>query len=152
MRFALTLCCALFLVCLSTQPVLAAWSPFISLGSTTVNSDPSCAAMPGGIVVCSARSFANTLMVNKFDGSTWTGWTKLAGAVTSAPSCTSDGVSKVICAARATNGGMVYTIFDGAIWTKEVKLKGQLDSGPSCANFHSGRVLCAARSATGGLT
>ena len=152
MKFGLMLCCSLVLVILSTQPVSAAWGPFVSLGSTTVNSDPSCAPMPGGKAVCSARSFANTLLVNQFDGTNWAGWTKLPGAVTSAPSCATDGNAKVICAARGTNGAMVYTIFNGTTWASEVKLKGLLATGPSCASLGGGRVLCAARSSSGGLT
>lgn len=152
MKFRLSLCCALVIGILQALPAMAAWGSFVSMGVTTVNSDPSCAPMPGGKAVCSARGFTNALLVNQFDGTAWSGWTKLAGVVTSGPSCSTDGNGKAICAARATNGGMVYTIFNGTAWSKEVKLKGVLASGPSCASLGGGRVLCAARSSSGGLT
>ena len=142
------------LVCMALQalPAMAAWGPFVPLGSNTVNSDPSCAPLPGGQAVCAARSFTNTILVNQYNGTTWGTWKSLAGAVTSAPSCAPDGNGQVVCAARATNGGMVYTVFNGTSWSAEGKVKASLGSGLSCATLGSGRVLCAARSALGGLT
>src|SRR6266536_3098564 len=104
MKLVVICSCCLLMVGLVAQPSMAAWGPFASLGNTTVNSDPSCSPMPGGKAVCSARGFTNSLLVNQFDGTAWSGWTKLAGAVTSAPSCATDGNGKVICAARATSG------------------------------------------------
>lgn len=152
MKVRLTLFLVLLCLLVQVRPAMAAWGSFVSLGSNTVNSDPSCAPLSGGKAICAATSFANNLLVNQFDGTAWAGWQKLAGAVTSGPSCAPDGNGKVICAARATNGGMVATVFDGAAWSPEAKLKAQLATGPSCSTLGGGRVLCAGRSASGGLT
>jgi len=149
-RFAVSLTWLLLLV--QAYPAMATWGSFVSLGSTTVNSDVSCTASSGGQAVCAASGFTNALLVNQFNGSTWSGWTKLAGAISSAPSCASDGNGHVVCVARASNGGMVATVFNGTAWSAEVKLKASLASAPSCATLGGGRVLCAARSVTGALT
>src|SRR5258708_13741088 len=148
------LCVSLTLLFLLGQshPALAAWGPFVSTGATTVNSDPCCAPTNAGQAICAARGFTNSMVVNQFNGSTWSGWAKLAGAITSAPSCASDGTGHAICAARATNSGMVATFFNGSTWSAEAKVKVTLSSGLSCATLGSGHVLCAGRSATGSLT
>jgi len=142
---------ALPILLIQVGPALASWGSFTSMGSTTVNADVSCAPTSGGKAVCAATGMSNTLLVNEYSGSAWSGWTKLAGAVTSAPSCASDGNAHVVCAARGTSGGLSATIFNGTAWSTEVKVKATLSSGPSCASLGGGRVLCAARSSTGGL-
>ena len=78
----------LFLLLLSTYPAMASWGSFVSTGSTLVNSDVSCAQVGSGQVACAASGYSNTLVVNTFNGSTWAGWTKVAGAISSGPSCT----------------------------------------------------------------
>ena len=80
----------------------AAWGGFTSMGSTLLNSDVSCASLSSGKVICGGRSLQHTLLVDLFNGVSWSGWTSLGGAITSNPSCTSDGAGKVICAARGT--------------------------------------------------
>src|SRR5260370_5237197 len=152
MKVRLVVLLTLLFLLVQAHPAMAAWGSFVSMGSTTVNSDVSCADTTGGQAVCAASGFTNTLLVNHFNGSTWSGWTKLAGAITSAPSCANDGNGHVICAARASNGGMVATVFNGTAWSAETKVNGTLASALSCASLGSGRVLCAARSVTGGLT
>lgn len=42
------------------HPAAAAWGPFVSLGTNTVNSDASCASPTSGTAICAARSFTNT--------------------------------------------------------------------------------------------
>jgi phage tail protein X len=63
---------AVFLTLLSSliqaRPALAAWGSFVSMGSTIVNSDISCAETTTGHVACAATSFGNTLVVNHFNG------------------------------------------------------------------------------------
>jgi len=152
MKARLVVLIATLLLLLQAYPAMATWGGFISLGTNTVNSDPSCAPLSSGAAICAARSFTNTLLVNQFNGTTWSGWKNLSGTITSGPSCAPDGNGQVICAARATGGGMVYSVFNGSAWSAEVTLKASLASGPSCATLGGGRVLCAARSATGGLT
>src|ERR1700740_2557757 len=85
---------------LSAYPAMANWGSFVSMGSTTVNSDVSCAQAASGQAACAASGFSNTLVVNAFNGSTWAGWTKLAGGISSARSCASTGTGHVVCAAR----------------------------------------------------
>jgi hypothetical protein len=149
-RFAFLLTLLSLLV--QGYPAMASWGSFVSLGTNTVNSDPSCAPVSGGDAVCAARSFANTMLVNQFNGTAWAGWKNLAGAISSGPSCAPDGNGQVICAARASNGGFVYTVFNGTTWSTERQGKASLATGLSCATLGGGRVLCAARSVTGGLT
>ena len=132
---------ALTCMLIQAQPALATWGSFTSLGSTTLNSDVSCAPTSAGQAVCAASSFGNTIVVSQFDGSTWTGWKKLSGAVSSAPSCAADGSGHVVCAARGSTGGLVATVFNGTTWSTEAKVKAALGSGPSCASLGSGRVL-----------
>src|SRR5215470_475399 len=124
----------LLLVC-QTYSAMAAWSSFVSMGSTAVNSDLSCSATSGGQAVCAASGFTNTLLVNQFNGSTWSGWEKIAGAISSAPSCANDGNGHVICVARSLTGGMVATTFNGTTWSSEVQVQGTLDSVLSCASL-----------------
>jgi hypothetical protein len=152
MKTRLTISIALLLLALQTYPSFAAWGSFVSTGTTKVNSDVSCAPTTGGQAVCAASGFGNTMLVNQFNGSAWSGWKALAGVITSAPSCAKDGNGNVICAARSSSGGMSATVFNGTIWSAEIKVTGALATGPSCASLGGGRVLCAARSATGGLT
>src|SRR6266567_233699 len=133
------------------HPAAAAWGPFVSLGTNTVNSDASCTGLTGGTAVCAARSLTNTMLVNHFNGTAWAGWKNLAGTITSAPSCAPDGAGQAICAARSTAGGMLYTIFNGTVWSAESSVTGSLSTGLSCATLGGGRVLCAARSVSGGL-
>src|ERR1700732_1049484 len=87
MKARLAVSLILLLLLVKAHPAMATWGSFVSLGTNTVNSDPSCAPLTGGGAVCAARSFTNTMLVNQFNGTAWTGWKNLAGAITSAPSC-----------------------------------------------------------------
>ena len=151
MKFRLLSYCILLSLTLQALPAIAAWGPFVAVGTNTVNSDLSCAPLTGGKAVCAARSFTNTILVNQYSGAAWGAWKNIAGTITSAPSCAPDGNGQAICVARAATGGMVYTIYNGTTWSVEGKLAGSLSSGLSCATLGAGRVLCAARSATGGM-
>jgi len=123
---------------MQASSALASWGSFLSMGTTTVNADVSCAPTSGGKAVCGATGMSNTLLVDQFNGSVWSGWKGLAGTVTSPPSCASDGNAHVICAARASNGGLAVTVFNGTSWSPEVIVKGTLASGPNCASLEAG--------------
>jgi hypothetical protein len=140
-------------VLLSAAPaVWAAWSTPLSMGTTTVLSDPSCASPVPGTAVCAARGLGQILVVNHFNGTTWSGWTSIAGVVTSNPSCAANGAGEVLCAARNNSGGISGTLFNGSTWSALVKAGGQITSGPSCAELTAGNVLCVGRSTAGGFT
>ncbi|MFO1039278.1 MAG: hypothetical protein U1E45_20735 [Geminicoccaceae bacterium] len=130
----------------------AAWSSLTTQGTTTIIGDQSCASPATNTVVCAARGFANTLVVNSKGTGAWSGWTALAGVVGSSPSCTADGSGGVVCGVRDANSKLAYTRYNGTAWSALTVVGGTLASGPSCASFAAGKVLCTARSSTGGLT
>jgi hypothetical protein len=80
MKIYLSLVLSALTLLVHALPAAAAWGPFVSLGTNTVNSDVSCAPLTGGDAVCAARSFTNTILVNQFNG------TALAGRVWLEPS------------------------------------------------------------------
>jgi hypothetical protein len=82
----------------------ASWGSFVSTGTSTGIGNPSCAQASTGLAACAVRNSASAIMVNRFNGTSWGTWSKLAGTVSSDPSCTSDGAGKVICAATAGAG------------------------------------------------
>jgi hypothetical protein len=94
-------------VCLGLMPCAqASWGPFVSTGSSTGIGNPSCAAVSTDHVVCAVRTGKAALMVNEFNGTTWSGWKILVSSVVSDPSCTSNGTGSVICAATSTTGAL----------------------------------------------
>jgi hypothetical protein len=139
----------LFAFLLLSPSAWASWR-FVSTGTTTGVGNPSCAQAAKNLVACAVRSSTYSLMVNQFNGTTWSKWTSLAGVVTSAPTCTGDGDGKVFCTAT-TSGGMTVSIFNGASWSKPANVAGTLYSAPSCAEYLAGEILCVARGASGGL-
>ena len=155
MRKVLSLSLFATAYCLATSPAWAAWSSFLTMGSTVVVADASCATPKSGQIVCAVRSLQNTLVVNIFNGTKWTGWTALPGvatAVTSNPGCADDGAGKVICGARGATSALVATVFNGTAFGSLTTAGGQITSAPSCAALSAGKVVCVARSASGGLT
>jgi hypothetical protein len=124
MKVRLAVALTVLMLLVQANQAMAAWGPFVSLGTNTVNSDASCTGLTGGTAVCGARSLTNTMLVNHFNGTAWAGWKNLAGTITSAPSCAPDGNGQAICAARSTAGGMVYTIFNGTVWSAESSVTG----------------------------
>lgn len=127
------------------SPAQAAWGSFVSMGPGAVLSDASCAADGVGTAVCAAIGAKSALMVNRFNGSAWSGWTTLTGVVTSVPSCSAAGAGKVVCAARTTNLAMVVWLWSGSTWSAPLTVGGGLATAPSCAPLSAGQVLCAAR-------
>ncbi len=136
---------------LMARAAWAAWGSFTPTGTAAGIGNPSCAPVSTGQVACAVRSGTSTIMVNKFNGTTWGTWKSVAGAVSSDPSCTSDGNGNVFCAAAATNGDLQVTVLKGGVWSTPAKIKAALFSAPSCAELAAGQVLCAARSTAGGL-
>jgi len=130
----------------------ASWSGFVSMGTTVVIGDPSCTLLTDGKAICAARGLNQTLLVNEFNGSKWSGWTSIAGVITSNPSCTGDGLGNVFCGAVSTTSALAVAKFNGTAWSALVPVGGQLTSTPSCTSFAAGKVVCVARSITGGLT
>lgn len=132
----------------------AAWGPFVSSGSALVLGEPSCAKHAGGQVVCAARSLASQLAINRFNGTTWSGWSVIPGvAVDSNPSCTDDGGTNVLCAARGGGGRLASTFYNGTTFSPVAftATADRIASAPSCAALSAGNVVCVARSSTGGL-
>jgi hypothetical protein len=134
------------------HPAWAAWTSVVSMGTTVVLSDPSCASPSIALAVCAARGVGQTLMVNHWSGASWSGWKTIAGTVTSNPSCAADGTGNVICGVRNAIGGLSTAIYDGTTWGALTGIGGTLTSEPSCARLTLGNVLCVGRSTAGGYT
>src|SRR5271156_1697726 len=86
------------LVLLAAPPLAAparAWGSFTPLQTVPLVSDVSCAAEAANIAVCAAVGPASKLLINRFNGTAWTGWVKFQ-VVTSAPSCSNAGTRTVI--------------------------------------------------------
>jgi hypothetical protein len=144
--------CVIAVMLCAVPSAWATWGARLSMGTTVVLSDPSCASPSTGVAVCAARGLGQTLMVDRFNGNHWSGWTMVAGVVTSNPSCTADGAGDVLCAARNGSGGISASVYDGSTWSTLIKAGGQITSAPSCALLRVGNVLCVGRSSAGGFT
>jgi hypothetical protein len=140
------------LVCCSFSSAWATWSGLVTMGTTVVLSDPSCASPADGKAVCAARGLGQTLVVNQWSGTAWAGWKPVAGTITSNPSCARDGAGKVVCAVRNATGGISATVYNGTTWSALTNVGGQITFEPSCAPLTVGNVLCVARNTTGGIT
>jgi len=129
----------------------AAWTSAVSMGTTVVLPDPSCASPSTGLAVCAARGVGQTLIVNQWNGTKWSVWKTIAGAVTSNPSCAADGAGNVICGVRNATGGLSAAIYNGTTWGALTSVGSTLTSEPSCAQLTAGNVLCVGRSTSGGV-
>src|SRR3974390_2775265 len=94
----------IIVVLCALHPAWAAWTGAVSMGTTVVISDPSCASPSTGLAVCAARGVGQTLIVNQWNGTKWAVWKTIAGTVTSNPSCAADGAGTVICEGRNAHG------------------------------------------------
>jgi hypothetical protein len=108
----------------------ASWSGFVSMGTTVVIGDPSCTLLTEGKAICAARGLNQTMLVNEFSGTAWSGWKTIAGVITSSPSCTGDGLGNVFCGAVNTTSVLAVAKFNGTAWSALTTVGGQLTSTP----------------------
>lgn len=112
----------------------------------TLVTDPSCAAFGLGEVVCAAVGPRGSLIVNRFDGASWTGFVDLGGVVVRKPSCMRFGILGAACAVVDTTSAVQVNVFNGATWSGFQSIGGQSISDPSCvgtAFIGSFAVYCA---------
>lgn len=140
-----------FLTTVFAGAAQAAWSPPIGMGVSTIVGTPSCAGI-GGKAICAAQSMTNNVYVREFNGTSWSSWISLPGAVATDPSCADDGVGKIVCVAKGAFGYPLAHVYDGAGWTQVAVTTDRIASKPSCAMLTPGNVLCVARGQNGGLT
>ena len=97
----------------------ATWGSFVTMGTSTIIGDPSCAQVSSGKVVCGARNLQHAFVSNVFSGTAWGGWkvTSGTGVITSNPSCAGDGSGTVLCGARSATSTLVATVFNGTTWS-----------------------------------
>jgi hypothetical protein len=148
---------------LLSLPAAASWTSFVTMGSTTVGPNPSCASADAGQATCAATSLSHTLVVNQFNaargqtgavlaavwnGTDWSELTFIGGQVTSAPSCAALRAGHVLCAARSVSGGLTSSVFNGTSWSSFSNLSGKTTVGPGCASDGAGDVICATVSTT----
>lgn len=129
----------------------AAWSSPIAMGISQIVGAPSCAGI-GGKTICAAHGINNTMYVKEYNGTAWSSWVSLPGAIATDPSCADDGVSKIICVAKGAFGYPVANVYNGASWTQVPVTTDRVSSKLSCATLTAGNVLCVARGQAGGLS
>jgi hypothetical protein len=126
----------------------------VSLGTTPIFSEPSCASI-GQEAVCGALGQGQTLMMNRYSAGAWSGWTVLKGseAVTQ-PSCfklqffgNGHLFYDVECAVGNENHYLVIYGSDGS----STVVSAGLDGPPSCVALTRTLVLCAGRHWGGGV-
>ena len=118
----------------STHPAMATWGPFVKMGTNVMTPDPSCTFLTTGQAVCGARSSKHSLLVSQYNGTTWSVWKDLGGALTSNPSCTDDGAGRAVCAAQGATGAMFAATFNGTVWSKVLLVGGRPHRGRAARN------------------
>ena len=84
--------------------------------------------------------------MNRFNGSSWSGYQSLGGVATSNPSCTSFlGTSQAICAVRGSDNALYVNRLNGTgtSWSGYQRLGGIYTSDFSCASLGINQVICA---------
>lgn len=114
-------------------------------------SDPSCTGTGGG-AICAVVGTDDSLRVNLFNGSAWSGFTNLGGIVIGKPSCTYTGNAgnQALCAAVGTDSTIFVNRFNGTSWSGFSRLV-QADgsslrsvSDPACTGIQgTNQVICA---------
>jgi hypothetical protein len=115
-------------------------------------SDPSCTGTGGGGVICGVVGTNDALRVNRFNGTTWSGFVSLGGVVIGKPSCTYTGNvgAQGLCAVIGTDGSVFVIRFNGVTWSGFQRLV-QADgsvlrsiSDPACTGIQgTNQVICA---------
>ena len=138
---------------LQSAASLAQGTPVWKDNGGTLVTDPSCAFYGAG-VVCAAVGARGTLIVNRLEGSTWTGFQDLGGVVTRKPSCARMGIIGAVCAVIDFNSEVQVNIFNGATWSGFQYLGGKSVSDPACvgtAFLGSSATHCAVIGTDGAL-
>ena len=118
------------------------WSPWVSPLGGSVASGPAHqrAATTAPSSTCSLRESSGTLVHMWYDGSKWSSWEDLGGAIGSAPASISTTVNNVDVFARGTDNGLYHRAWAGA-WKAWEKIPGGvLTSGPSVASLAPGNM------------
>ncbi|NJM06981.1 hypothetical protein HC891_13590 [Candidatus Gracilibacteria bacterium] len=103
-------------------------------------------------ISCFAAQFSDASLWHIFyDGTRWSGWQSLGGAIYSAPSAVSWGANRLDVFARGSDNAMYWISWDGRNWGGWMRVGGSLTSAPGCAAFGAGRIQCFTRGADGGL-
>jgi hypothetical protein len=77
--------------------IVTDWSGYEDL-SGTPNDNAGCTNQATGELVCGGISVTDAAFyANVFNGSSWTGWTKVGGSGVGSPSCAPLGSGKVVC-------------------------------------------------------
>jgi len=107
--------------------------PIWRLNGGPMVTDPSCAAFGVGEIVCGAISVNGTLIVNRFDGTAWTGFQDLGGTFVRKPSCMRMGILMAACAVIDTASRVQVNTYNGSSWNGFQSLGGTTTvSQPSC--------------------
>ncbi len=75
-----------------------------------------------------------------WDGSSWSPWGHLGGALTSGPDAASWSQGRLDVVVRGPDNAMWHKIWNGSSWTQWGRLGGQLTSDPSAVSSGSNRV------------
>ncbi len=135
----------------ATTVGFAGWGNTTTLGATQLVSDPACASDAPGKAVCAALGPASTLYVNRFNGTSWSGWSSRGIVGLETPTCSGIGTGKAICGVRTASLQLTAIQWNGTSWSSPVTVGSPLESGPSCALLTTGKAICAGRATAGGI-
>ena len=96
----------IIVVLCALHPAWAAWTGAVSMGTTVVLSDLSCASPSTGLAVCAARGVGQTLIVNQ-----WTELRGLSGKPSPAPLRRIPAVPQMAQAKSSAGYGMLPAVF-----------------------------------------
>lgn len=106
--------------------------PRWQLNGGPISTDPSCAAFGSGEVLCGALSVSGSLIVNRFNGTNWTGFEDLGGTFVRKPSCMRVGILPAACAVIDTSSRVQIKMWTGSSWNNFQVLGGTSVSDPAC--------------------
>jgi subtilisin family serine protease len=88
------------------------------------------AALPSGVHLV-VRGMDNAIHHNRFNGTSWTGWTSLPGRTLDAPILAATGTVQLVV--RGTDNGIYHNRFGGGQWLGWTQLPGSTSSSPALA-------------------
>jgi hypothetical protein len=97
------------------DPATNIWTKSLKAGGA-LYSGPSCVKLPGGKVLCVARSASGGLTSSVFDGVAWGPFVNVAGSVISRPGCATDEAGGVVCAVINPGNGLSAIRYAGTSW------------------------------------
>jgi hypothetical protein len=127
----------------------AASSSFQRLASKVL-SDPSCADIGNGEVICGVRGANNGFYAARYNNGVWSSFVSVPSAIIASPSCTAIAVGQAICGVTGTDNAFYAARYNGT-WSSFVKVPSVITSDPSCTGIGGGQAICGVRGTDNGF-